>query len=170
MVDVVAEKGYEATTIHEVVGLWGFGKGTYYKLFPTKEACFLAAFEMCAKVILARLEEGVEHASGTRASESKPAWWRCSRRWPRNQRWRGSRWSRHGLRGPRAGEAQVQWLDKLAALFAGEGKPRRRHGYCEWASTACSQSWHWRSPRIEQNSCQASSPNWWMQRWRRTLR
>ena len=40
---------------------------TYYKLFPSKEAGFLAAFEMCAEAIFARVEGAIRTAEGMRA-------------------------------------------------------------------------------------------------------
>jgi len=60
MLRVVAKRGYAETTIHEVVTAAGFGKLTYYKLFPSKEACFVAALEACAEVVFARIEAAVE--------------------------------------------------------------------------------------------------------------
>jgi AcrR family transcriptional regulator len=43
--DALAEKGYPATTIGDVVGRAGISRRTFYEHFAGKEACFLAAFD-----------------------------------------------------------------------------------------------------------------------------
>lgn len=63
MTAVTAKRGYEGASIHETVGLAGYGKATYYKLFPTKEACLLEAFERCGDAIVAAVEEAIVGAS-----------------------------------------------------------------------------------------------------------
>jgi AcrR family transcriptional regulator len=45
MVATVAEKGYEATTVADLVELSGVSRSAFYKHFDDKEACFLAAVE-----------------------------------------------------------------------------------------------------------------------------
>ena len=45
MVANVAEKGYEATTILDLVEVSGVSRSAFYKHFSDKEACFLAAIE-----------------------------------------------------------------------------------------------------------------------------
>src|SRR5215213_1231061 len=43
MVATVAEKGYEATTVADMVDLSGVSRSAFYKHFEDKQACFLAA-------------------------------------------------------------------------------------------------------------------------------
>ncbi|GAA2787429.1 TetR/AcrR family transcriptional regulator [Saccharopolyspora taberi] len=43
--DAVTEKGYPATTIGDVVERAGISRRTFYEHYPSKEACFLAAFD-----------------------------------------------------------------------------------------------------------------------------
>lgn len=45
MVATVAEKGYEATTVADLVELSGVSRSAFYKHFEDKQACFLAAVE-----------------------------------------------------------------------------------------------------------------------------
>lgn len=45
MVATVDEKGYEATTVADLVNLSGVSRSAFYKHFDDKEACFLAAVE-----------------------------------------------------------------------------------------------------------------------------
>ncbi len=45
MVANVAEKGYEATTIEDLVEVSGVSRSAFYKHFSDKQACFLAAIE-----------------------------------------------------------------------------------------------------------------------------
>lgn len=55
MVQVAARRGYAAASVDETVRLSGFGKGVFYRLFDSKEACLLEAFERCAETIFARV-------------------------------------------------------------------------------------------------------------------
>ena len=67
MVQVAAKRGYGRTSIDEAVRLSSFGKGTFYKLFDSREACLLEAFERCAEVTLRRVGEaaaGVAEPAG----------------------------------------------------------------------------------------------------------
>ncbi len=45
MVATVDEKGYEATTVADLVELSGVSRSAFYKHFEDKQACFLAAVE-----------------------------------------------------------------------------------------------------------------------------
>ncbi len=45
MVATVAEKGYEATTVADLVKLSGVSRSAFYRHFEDKQACFLAAIE-----------------------------------------------------------------------------------------------------------------------------
>ena len=52
MAEAVAEKGYAATTIADVVRHASVSRRTFYEHFEDKEACFLAAYEGAAALIL----------------------------------------------------------------------------------------------------------------------
>ena len=53
----VAEKGYAATTIDDIVRGAGVSKKTFYEHFRDKEDCFLAAYETAADELFARVRE-----------------------------------------------------------------------------------------------------------------
>src|ERR1700710_3048415 len=55
MVATVAEKGYEATTVADLVELSGVSRSAFYKHFEDKQACFLAAIEAMVGPALATL-------------------------------------------------------------------------------------------------------------------
>lgn len=55
MVATVDEKGYEATTIADLVRLSGVSRSAFYRHFGDKQACFLAAVEAMAEPTLERL-------------------------------------------------------------------------------------------------------------------
>ncbi|MDT3396956.1 TetR/AcrR family transcriptional regulator [Streptomyces sp. B1866] len=58
--DAVAEKGYPATTIQDVVARAEISRRTFYEHFPSKEACFLAAFDGAVGEVGARLEAALD--------------------------------------------------------------------------------------------------------------
>jgi AcrR family transcriptional regulator len=60
MVATVAEKGYEATTVADLVELSGVSRSAFYKHFEDKEGCFIAAVEAMVEPTLNQLgaEEG----------------------------------------------------------------------------------------------------------------
>jgi AcrR family transcriptional regulator len=65
MAQVVADKGYAATTVGDVVERAGVSRRTFYEQFADKEACFLAAYDAALAVVLSRLRDAVEvHAGG----------------------------------------------------------------------------------------------------------
>ena len=53
----VAERGYGAATIDDVVRRAGVSKATFYEHFADKEDCFLAAYEAASEELLLRVEE-----------------------------------------------------------------------------------------------------------------
>jgi AcrR family transcriptional regulator len=55
MVATVAEKGYEATTVADLVQLSGVSRSAFYRHFDDKQACFLAAVEAMVEPTLRRL-------------------------------------------------------------------------------------------------------------------
>jgi AcrR family transcriptional regulator len=52
---VVAEKGYAAATVADIVDRASVSRSTFYDQFPDKEACFLAAFNYGAEYVLGRM-------------------------------------------------------------------------------------------------------------------
>ncbi|HSS33399.1 MAG TPA: TetR/AcrR family transcriptional regulator [Solirubrobacterales bacterium] len=74
MVATVAERGYEATTVADLVELSGVSRSAFYRHFEDKQACFLAAIEAMVEPALKRIAgdesapAGVERAR--RAFES----------------------------------------------------------------------------------------------------
>ena len=83
----VAERGYAAATIDDVVRRAGVSKKTFYDHFADKQDCFLAAYEAASEELLERVREAHAsrgrlaraHAGGRRAPTC--AGWRPSRRW-----------------------------------------------------------------------------------------
>ena len=70
MVATVAEKGYEATTVADLVQLSGVSRSAFYRHFEDKQACFLAAVEAMVEPTLKKLgtdesaPPGIERARG----------------------------------------------------------------------------------------------------------
>ena len=60
MAQVVAEKGYPATTVADVVERAGVSRRTFYEQFADKEACFLATYDAGLTAVLTRIREAVE--------------------------------------------------------------------------------------------------------------
>lgn len=60
MAQVVAEKGYAATTVADVVERAGVSRRTFYEQFTDKEACFLAAYDVGLEVVIGRIKQAVE--------------------------------------------------------------------------------------------------------------
>jgi AcrR family transcriptional regulator len=56
----VAEKGYAATTVGDVVERASVSRRTFYEQFPSMEACFLAAFDTAVDLVLGRMAEAAE--------------------------------------------------------------------------------------------------------------
>ena len=60
MAQMVAERGYPATTVADVVERAGVSRRTFYEQFADKEACFLAAYDVGLTVVLGRIRDAVE--------------------------------------------------------------------------------------------------------------
>ncbi len=60
MAQVVAEKGYPATTVADVVERAGVSRRTFYEQFADKEACFLATYDAGLAAVLSHIREAVE--------------------------------------------------------------------------------------------------------------
>src|SRR2546423_5503381 len=72
MVHVVADKGYAATTVADVVERAGVSRRTFYEQFADKEACFLAAYDVALAAVLGRIAE----TAGPEGPEGPAAGWR----------------------------------------------------------------------------------------------
>ena len=59
MAEAVAEEGYAATSVSDVVERAAVSRRTFYELFPDKEACFLAAYDTGVEVILGQIRRDV---------------------------------------------------------------------------------------------------------------
>jgi AcrR family transcriptional regulator len=57
---VVAEKGYAAATVADIVDRASVSRTTFYEQFPDKEACFLAAFDFAVEYVLGQMREAWE--------------------------------------------------------------------------------------------------------------
>ena len=62
MATVVAEKGYAATTVADVVSAAGVSRSTFYELFASKEACFLDAYNQGVDDLLQAVRGAVHEA------------------------------------------------------------------------------------------------------------
>jgi AcrR family transcriptional regulator len=62
MANVVADKGYAATTVADVVRAAGVSRSTFYELFASKEACFLDAYDQGVDDLLGAVREAVHEA------------------------------------------------------------------------------------------------------------
>ncbi len=56
LVDSVAERGYNATTVADITKAASVSRRTFYEHFADKEACFLAAYEMVADHLLGSMK------------------------------------------------------------------------------------------------------------------
>jgi AcrR family transcriptional regulator len=60
LVDTVAERGYNATTVADITKAASVSRRTFYEHFADKEACFLAAYEMVSDHIRASMRAAAE--------------------------------------------------------------------------------------------------------------
>jgi AcrR family transcriptional regulator len=64
MLRVAAAKGYEATTVKDVIEVAGVSEQAFEEMFTDKEACFLEAYEAVFDVLLAHMTSAFEAAAG----------------------------------------------------------------------------------------------------------
>jgi AcrR family transcriptional regulator len=60
MIETVAEKGYAAVSVKDVLERSGVSRRTFYEQFRNKEDCYLAAFDAAYEHLLARITEAYE--------------------------------------------------------------------------------------------------------------
>jgi len=58
----VAEKGYSATAVADVIAGAGVSRKTFYEHFANKEACFLEAYDAGVEVLMATIDDAVAAA------------------------------------------------------------------------------------------------------------
>jgi AcrR family transcriptional regulator len=63
VVRAVAQKGYAATTVSDVIALAGVSRSTFYQLFSDKEDCYLAAYDDGAEAMFQAVVESGAAAS-----------------------------------------------------------------------------------------------------------
>ncbi|MFZ6658323.1 TetR family transcriptional regulator [Undibacterium sp. TJN19] len=56
-VDLITEKGYDATTMKQIAREAGIGDATIYKYFPSKEKILLAYYELSIEIVLEMSQE-----------------------------------------------------------------------------------------------------------------
>jgi AcrR family transcriptional regulator len=71
MVATVADKGYEATTVADLVKLSGVSRSAFYRHFDDKQACFLAAVEAMVEPALRKL--GGDESAPAGIERARPA-------------------------------------------------------------------------------------------------
>jgi AcrR family transcriptional regulator len=57
---VVAERGYAAATVADIVDRASVSRSTFYEQFPDKEACFIAAFDYGVEFVLGQMQQAWE--------------------------------------------------------------------------------------------------------------
>jgi AcrR family transcriptional regulator len=62
--DCVAEKGYAATSVADIIERAGVSRRTFYGHFEDKEACFLAAYDVGAEAIFEAMVASLEGVEG----------------------------------------------------------------------------------------------------------
>jgi AcrR family transcriptional regulator len=62
MLDLVAERGYPATTVGDVVAAARCSRNAFYELFEDKEACYIAAADEAGAEMLEALVSGAQQA------------------------------------------------------------------------------------------------------------
>ncbi len=63
MVRVAAAKGYEATTVTDVIEVAGVSRETFYEMFEDKEECFLEGYDAVMDVLVAHVSTAYEATS-----------------------------------------------------------------------------------------------------------
>ncbi|MEV6066674.1 helix-turn-helix domain-containing protein [Nocardia sp. NPDC052001] len=62
IIDAVAEHGYNAVSVADLVARAKISRRTFYELFDSKEACFAAAFEVLVDIATTRLDSAIAAA------------------------------------------------------------------------------------------------------------
>lgn len=62
LVDTVAERGYNATTVAHITKAASVSRRTFYEHFSSKDECFVAAYDTVMEQLRERVSEGIEGA------------------------------------------------------------------------------------------------------------
>ncbi|MCK9247530.1 MAG: TetR/AcrR family transcriptional regulator [Solirubrobacteraceae bacterium] len=73
MADAMAEKGYGATSVADVLRGAGVSRQTFYALFTSKEDCFASAFDAAAQIVQQRVVDRAT-ADGAEADPAPSGW------------------------------------------------------------------------------------------------
>jgi TetR/AcrR family transcriptional regulator len=73
MVEAVAERGYERTSVKQIIGLAGVSRRSFYEQFANKEECFFAAFDGIATRNIKRLGKAYLSSEGDLEGRLKAA-------------------------------------------------------------------------------------------------
>lgn len=68
MAELVAERGYPAVTVGDVVGRARVSKRTFYEYFADREGCFLAAYTAAAERALGRIADAAAESAAAELS------------------------------------------------------------------------------------------------------
>ena len=79
MAQCVAEQGYAATTVAQVIARAGVSRKTFYEQFADKRACFLAAWEVGTEILLEQVLAAGERGRRLARARCAPAPTRSSR-------------------------------------------------------------------------------------------
>jgi AcrR family transcriptional regulator len=64
MIEAVAENGFQETSVRQIVSLAGVSRRSFYEQFASKEACFLATFDLLAGLGVQRMSSAYLEAGG----------------------------------------------------------------------------------------------------------
>jgi AcrR family transcriptional regulator len=64
LIEAVAERGYERTSVKQIIGLAGVSRRSFYEQFSNKEECFFAAFDVIAGRNIKRLGKAYLSSGG----------------------------------------------------------------------------------------------------------
>ncbi|MFI6514417.1 TetR/AcrR family transcriptional regulator [Spirillospora sp. NPDC050679] len=73
MADVMAEQGYVATSVEDVLKRAGVSRQSFYRLFDSKADCFMASFDMAADILLRRVLDSLGDGAGGEQAEQAEA-------------------------------------------------------------------------------------------------
>jgi len=131
VISAVAEKGYQATKITDIVERARVSRTVLYREFDGKLDCFLTAIEAGRELIMTDIEEAMAEASNPTLEMvlraiSQAYLQRCAQEPEHTRAWM----LELAAAGPRGVEARDKYLDGFAALMKridrryGSGKPR----------------------------------------------
>jgi AcrR family transcriptional regulator len=64
LADTMAEKGFAATTVSDIIGAAGVSRATFYEHFTSKDDCLAKSFEAAAQILLSRTLDAAGEAAG----------------------------------------------------------------------------------------------------------